>query len=167
MRDAIRYDIAEERWRIANGVPADSSTPPQAYDAINRIAQAGITVGCDPPTNNNFCPDRILTRAEMATMLTRALGLTVIEATCPLVHVAHRAVAVLGVGSTEFHMDPDKRREYGLPGEIVLPKREDPGARDRLSFGHGWVRKSEITVSTDADQTPIAPGKPSRLPVEW
>jgi ABC-2 type transport system permease protein len=66
---------------------------------------------------------------------------------------------VLGVSRTEFHLDPDKRREYGLPGEIVLPKREDPGARYRLSFGHGWVRKSEITVSTDADQTPIAPGK--------
>jgi len=44
--------------------------------AINRLADAGITVGCNPPTNNNFCPDRSLTRGEMATMLTRALGLT-------------------------------------------------------------------------------------------
>lgn len=43
MRDAIRYDIAEERWRAANGVPADSSTPPQAYDAINRIAQDSVS----------------------------------------------------------------------------------------------------------------------------
>jgi len=47
--------------------------------AINRIAEAGITVGCNPPTNNNFCPDRILTRAEMATMLTRALQLTAMK----------------------------------------------------------------------------------------
>ena len=44
--------------------------------AINRIAAAGITVGCNPPANNNFCPTRVLTRGEMATMLTRALGLT-------------------------------------------------------------------------------------------
>ena len=43
MRDAIRYDIAEERWRIANGIPADSSTPPQAYDAINGIAQDSVS----------------------------------------------------------------------------------------------------------------------------
>jgi glucose/arabinose dehydrogenase len=43
--------------------------------AINRIAAAGITVGCNPPANDNYCPSRILTRAEMATMLTRALGL--------------------------------------------------------------------------------------------
>ncbi|HSO50651.1 MAG TPA: PQQ-dependent sugar dehydrogenase, partial [Acidimicrobiia bacterium] len=44
--------------------------------AINRLAEAGITVGCNPPANNNFCPSRILTRAEMATMLTRSLQLT-------------------------------------------------------------------------------------------
>jgi len=44
--------------------------------AINRIADAGITLGCNPPQNSNFCPNRILTRAEMATMLTRALQLT-------------------------------------------------------------------------------------------
>ncbi len=44
--------------------------------AINRIAAEGITVGCNPPANTDFCPNRILTRAEMATMLTRALGLT-------------------------------------------------------------------------------------------
>jgi glucose/arabinose dehydrogenase len=44
--------------------------------AINRIAADGITVGCNPPTNNNFCPNRTLTRAEMATMVTRALELT-------------------------------------------------------------------------------------------
>jgi hypothetical protein len=42
MRDAIRYDIAEERWRTANGIPADSSTPPQAHDAIARIAQDSV-----------------------------------------------------------------------------------------------------------------------------
>ncbi len=44
--------------------------------AINRIAAVGITKGCNPPTNNRFCPNRALTRAEMATMMTRALGLT-------------------------------------------------------------------------------------------
>jgi glucose/arabinose dehydrogenase len=44
--------------------------------AINRIAEAGITVGCNPPTNDRFCPDRGLTREQMATMITRAIGLT-------------------------------------------------------------------------------------------
>ncbi len=43
--------------------------------SINRIADAGITGGCNPPANNRFCPGRLLTRAETATLLTRALNL--------------------------------------------------------------------------------------------
>lgn len=39
---------------------------------INRIAETGITRGCNPPTNSSFCPDRAITRAEMATFLVRA-----------------------------------------------------------------------------------------------
>jgi hypothetical protein len=39
---------------------------------INRLARAGITAGCAPGI---YCPDRIMTRAEFATMLVRALGL--------------------------------------------------------------------------------------------
>ncbi len=45
-------------------------------DDINRLAAAGITVGCNPPTNDRFCPDSDVTREQMATFLTRALGLT-------------------------------------------------------------------------------------------
>ncbi len=44
--------------------------------AIEAIAAANITLGCNPPTNTNYCPDRPVTRAEMATFLTRALPLT-------------------------------------------------------------------------------------------
>ena len=43
MHDAIRFDIAEERWRTANRIPIDSSTPPQAWDPINRIAQDSVS----------------------------------------------------------------------------------------------------------------------------
>jgi uncharacterized protein YkwD len=43
---------------------------------IERIAAAGITKGCNPPTNNRFCPDAYLTRGTMAAFLVRALGLT-------------------------------------------------------------------------------------------
>jgi hypothetical protein len=42
--------------------------------AINRIAEAGITKGCNPPANTHFCPASLTTRAETATFLTRALG---------------------------------------------------------------------------------------------
>jgi hypothetical protein len=41
-------------------------------NAINRLAEAGITLGCNPPLNDRFCPDRGMTRGEMAAMLARA-----------------------------------------------------------------------------------------------
>jgi hypothetical protein len=40
---------------------------------INAIAQAGITFGCNPPTNNNYCPTANVTRQQMASFLVRAL----------------------------------------------------------------------------------------------
>ncbi|MEA2001883.1 MAG: VanW family protein [Actinomycetota bacterium] len=44
--------------------------------AINTIAAAGITRGCNPPLNDEFCPDKPISRGEMASMLARAFGLT-------------------------------------------------------------------------------------------
>jgi hypothetical protein len=44
--------------------------------AINRLAGAGITLGCNPPDNDRFCPDQAIARDEMATFLTRTTGLT-------------------------------------------------------------------------------------------
>ena len=44
-------------------------------DNINRLREAGITLGCDD-TGTVFCPDDNVTRAQMATFLARALGLS-------------------------------------------------------------------------------------------
>ncbi len=43
--------------------------------AIDRLATAGITVGCNPPVNDRFCPDRSVSRAELAVFLVRAFHL--------------------------------------------------------------------------------------------
>jgi glucose/arabinose dehydrogenase len=43
---------------------------------INAIAQEGITLGCNPPTNTRFCPDDPVERDQMASFLARALNLT-------------------------------------------------------------------------------------------
>ncbi|HLT97474.1 MAG TPA: S-layer homology domain-containing protein [Acidimicrobiia bacterium] len=40
---------------------------------IEAIAAAGITRGCNPPANDQFCPDDTLTRGQMAAFLHRAL----------------------------------------------------------------------------------------------
>lgn len=42
---------------------------------IEAIAAAGITQGCNPPANDNYCPADNVTRAQMATFLARALGI--------------------------------------------------------------------------------------------
>lgn len=42
---------------------------------IEAIAAVDITAGCNPPANDQFCPERTLIRAEMATFLARALGI--------------------------------------------------------------------------------------------
>lgn len=44
-------------------------------DSIDRLAASGITSGCNPPANTNFCPTKNVTRAQMASFLSRALDL--------------------------------------------------------------------------------------------
>jgi hypothetical protein len=41
---------------------------------INRLAAAGITKGCNPPANDMFCPDQLVSRGAMAAFLVRAFG---------------------------------------------------------------------------------------------
>ena len=43
---------------------------------IERLAAAGITKGCNPPSNDRFCPDANVTRGQMAAFLVRALDLS-------------------------------------------------------------------------------------------
>jgi len=40
------------------------------------LAEEGITTGCNPPTNDRFCPNDRVTRGQMAAFLVRFLGLT-------------------------------------------------------------------------------------------
>ena len=44
-------------------------------DNINRIAAARITVGCNPPSGDRYCPDDPVARSQMASLLARALDL--------------------------------------------------------------------------------------------
>jgi ABC-2 type transport system permease protein len=59
-----------------------------------------------------------------------------------------------------FLKDRAKRRKHGLSPDLRPPKLEDDSARAFSGFRHDsdFVR-ADITVSTDADQTPIAPGQ--------
>jgi ABC-2 type transport system permease protein len=64
---------------------------------------------------------------------------------------------VIGMDRQGLLQDPIERRRQGLPAELRMPKLEDMSATAKNYIGSGWTM-SDITVSTDADQTPIAPG---------
>jgi subtilisin family serine protease len=45
-------------------------------NAANKIRFEGVTQGCNPPANDEYCGDELVTREQMAAFLVRALGLT-------------------------------------------------------------------------------------------
>ncbi len=58
-----------------NGLFRDDDDSVHEAD-IDFIGALGITKGCNPPINDEFCPKRTITRGEMAAFLVRALDLT-------------------------------------------------------------------------------------------
>lgn len=60
-----------------NSFGDDDGSPFEAD--IESLAAAGITLGCNPPINDRYCPNQHVTRAQMATFLTRALRLDPVE----------------------------------------------------------------------------------------
>ena len=65
----------------------------------------------------------------------------------------------LGMSRDGLLQDRAKRRKYGLPPELRPAKLEDESARqfNGLRRDSDWVN-ADITVSTSADQVPVAPG---------
>jgi hypothetical protein len=60
----------------SHGGFADLPSGSTFADDIGKLATAGITRGCNPPTNDRFCPKDNVSREQMAAFLVRALGLT-------------------------------------------------------------------------------------------
>jgi ABC-2 type transport system permease protein len=65
----------------------------------------------------------------------------------------------VGMDRNDLLADRTKRRKYGLTPELRMAKLEDNAARAHqpISKWSDWVN-ADITVSTSADQIPIAPG---------
>jgi len=53
---------------------SDVANTDQFADAIIWLAEEGITLGCNPPANDRFCPGDPVTRGQMAAFLVRAFG---------------------------------------------------------------------------------------------
>ena len=65
----------------------------------------------------------------------------------------------IGVDRNAVLHDRTKRRKHGLPAELRIPKLEDTAADAHQYLRHDsdWVT-ADLQVTTDADQTPVAPG---------
>lgn len=88
---------------------------------LQTLQEKGITIARD--VDRVATPTLMVTAhgtSERALARTRALGLTVVEATCPLVHVAHRAVAALARDG--YHVVIVGQRDHvevrGLTGDL-------------------------------------------------
>jgi ABC-type transport system involved in multi-copper enzyme maturation permease subunit len=64
---------------------------------------------------------------------------------------------MIGMDRQGLLSDRAKRRRQGLPPELRMAKLEDMSATRRNYIGADWVT-SDITLTTDAAQTPVAPG---------
>ncbi len=71
-----------------------------------------------------------------------------------------RIEPLLGMDRDDLLKSRAKRRKYGLPAELRQPKLEDESADqyNLLRRDSDWINL-DITLSTDADQTPVAPGR--------
>ncbi len=82
---------------------------------IDRLAQAGITLGCNPPSNDRFCPLESVTRGQMATFLDRALdlpeapsfGFTDIDESVHRAAINRLAAAEITLGCTDTWFCPE------------------------------------------------------------
>ncbi len=62
-------------WERSDGAPFNDVPADHLFvEDIEWLADEGITKGCNPPDNTEFCPDAYVTRGQMAAFLVRALG---------------------------------------------------------------------------------------------
>lgn len=130
---------------------------------IDRIADAGITFGCNPPDNDRFCPDQPVTRAQMASFLVRALDLPPADAN-PFVDtgesVHERDIASLAAARITFGCNPPDNDRY-CPNDPVdrkqmasfLQRAFDVPHTDTVYFTGGGVHEDTINAIADAGIT--------------
>ena len=89
-RDDVAMDSYEYLLRALGEVVYQfgDTTDSTHRENIEKIFEAGITKGCNPPVNDMFCPQRDISRGEMAAFISRALGLTETSGSVPFDDVA-------------------------------------------------------------------------------
>lgn len=110
-------------------------------DSIDRLASSGVTYGCNPPSNDRFCPGRSVTRGQMAAFLTRAV-------TFPAPTVTNRFV---DDDTSEFESAIDRLASSGVTLGC------NPPANDRYCPASPVTRAQMATFLTRALNLPAPP----------
>jgi murein DD-endopeptidase MepM/ murein hydrolase activator NlpD len=110
-----------------NGTFADDDGSPHEGD-IEVLAADGTTKGCNPPANTNYCPERLITRGEIAAFIARTLDLPVAEEDAfgddqgNVFEGDINAVTAAGIGfgCTEMEFCPDDPLLRGEMAEMLV-----------------------------------------------
>jgi len=71
--------------------------------SINWMADSGVTLGCNPPTNDHYCPDANVTRGQMAAFMQRLAENQVVDAATAIeADHATNSNALMGEAGTHY-----------------------------------------------------------------
>lgn len=116
---------------------------------IQRAVADGILTGCNPPKNDRFCPDRPVTRGELAVMLVRAIdapsgqGDHYSDDNGHLAEGAIEALAAKGVtrGCAKERFCPDRVISRGEMAELLIR-------------ALAWETEADTSPYVDLDESP-------------
>ncbi len=118
----------------------DIAVSPFASDII-WLADSGITQGCNPPTNDQYCPNDRVTRGQMAAFLVRFLGLTNVDP----------GIAFDDIGGTVFESNILKMATAGITKGCNPPANDEFCPNDNVTRGQMAAFLVRALSLTDID----------------
>lgn len=137
------------RWRDAEFAGSFYDDDGNTHEGfIEAISAEDVTRGCNPPFNDRYCPDELVSREQMAAFLVRALGLTDAD---------HPGFSDVEPGST-FDQDIRKLAKAGVTRGCNPPINtrfcpKDPVSREQMAAfvarGFEYVEAEPPGIFTD------------------
>ncbi len=132
----------------------DVPTSNTFHEDITWLRDAGVTKGCNPPANTEYCPDEDVTREQLAAFLRRLAENQVVDAATVEGFTAEQLrgeqdTVVLDVdtkGFADFDFTGSAGEATGafyVSGDILAP-----GTTDKIGTFHcwGWIRPDDLGI---------------------